>query len=48
MVPALSPTILYLNVGDFVSIYASADTTSVSVTPNTGNEAYMTVIWIHN
>lgn len=48
VVPALSPTILYLNVGDFVSIYASADTTSVSVTPNTGNEAYMTVIWIHN
>jgi len=48
VVPALSPTIVYMNVGDFVGIYASCDTTGVSVTPNTSNEAYMTVVWIHN
>ena len=46
--PALSPTIIYMNVGDFVSVYATADTSGVSVTPNTLNEAYMTVVWIHS
>jgi hypothetical protein len=45
--PALSPTIIYMNVGDFVGVYATADTSGVSVTPNTANEAYMTVVWAH-
>lgn len=44
--PTLSPSLVYLNAGDFVSIYALADTTGVSVTAS-GNDAYMTVIWAH-
>jgi hypothetical protein len=47
--PALSPTLVFLNVGDFVSIYATVDTTGVSITPggSATNQAYMTVIWSH-
>jgi hypothetical protein len=45
--PTLSPTLIFMNVGDFVSLYASADGTGVSVTPNGSNLAYMTVLWAH-
>lgn len=45
--PALSPTLVYLNIGDFVSLYALADTTGVSTTPNGTNESYMTAVWAH-
>jgi hypothetical protein len=48
VVPALSPTIVYMNVGDFVSIYASVDGSGVSITPNSSNQAYMTVVWAHS
>lgn len=44
---ALSPTIIYLNVGDFVSLYATSDV-AVNITPNSTNQAYMTVVWVHN
>lgn len=44
---ALSPTIVFMNVGDFVSLYASSDA-AVNITPNSTNQAYMTVVWVHN
>lgn len=44
---ALSPTIVYMNVGDFVSLYASSDAT-VNITPNGSNQAYLTIVWVHN
>jgi hypothetical protein len=45
---AISPANIYLNVGDYVSLYAECDTSSVSTTPNPTNEAYMTVTWAHS
>lgn len=44
---ALSPTIVFLNVGDYVQIIASSDAL-VTITPNPTNQAYMTVVWVHN
>ena len=45
--PTLSPTLVYLNAGDYLSIWVETDGTSVNVTPNSSNGAYMTVIWAH-
>ena len=45
--PAMSPTLVYLNAGDYVGLYAEADTSGVSTTPNTANESYMTIMWAH-
>jgi hypothetical protein len=44
---AISPTIVFLNVGDYVQLIAISDA-SVTLTPNTSNEAYMTIVWVHN
>jgi|SRR5271155_3601865 len=46
--PTLSPTLMYLNAGDFVGLYAGCDATGVTTTPGGGSsQAYMTVIWAH-
>ena len=45
--PALSPTLTYLNVGDFVGLYGAVDVAGVNTTPNAQNESYMTVMWAH-
>lgn len=44
---AVSPTIVYLNVGDYVQLYAISDA-AVTLSPNSTNQAYMTVVWVHN
>lgn len=43
----ISPTIVYLNVGDYVSLYAVADVASLSTIANSTNQSYMTVFWVH-
>lgn len=45
---AIAPTIVYLNPGDYVEIYASCDVAGLGITPNTLNESYMTLFWVHN
>jgi hypothetical protein len=45
--PALSPTLTYLNAGDFVGLYGAVDATGVVTTASALNEAYMTVVWAH-
>lgn len=44
----ISPTIVYLNAGDFVSLYATADVASFSTFASSSNQSYMTVFWVHN
>lgn len=43
----LSPTIVFMNVGDFVSIYGSADVNAITTAVGL-NASYMTVFWVHN
>jgi len=39
--------ILYLNVGDYVQLQASADVASITTNVGGGNQSSMTVIWLH-
>lgn len=46
---AVAPTIVFLNgTGDYVELWASCDVASLNITPNTGNESFMTVFWLHS
>lgn len=43
----ISPAIVYMNVGDFVSLYGTADVASLPTVANGSNQSYMTIIWMH-
>ena len=45
-VPA-PPAFVYLQVGDYVQIGATADTASLSTVTTSGNQSSMTVFWLH-
>jgi len=45
---AIAPTIVFLDPGDYVEIWASADVAGLGITPNPLNESYMTIFWVHN
>lgn len=41
------PAFVYMNVGDYVQIGASADVTGINTLASNGNESSMTIIWMH-
>lgn len=43
----VSPAIVYLNAGDFVSLYGICDVSALPTVANTTNQSYMTCIWMH-
>jgi hypothetical protein len=43
----ISPAIVYLNAGDFVSLYGICDVASLATLANSTNQSYMTIIWMH-
>ena len=43
----ISPGIVFLNAGDFVSLYGICDVASLGTVANGQNQSYMTIIWMH-
>ena len=42
-----APTIVFLNVGDYVQVYANTDVSGLGIFANVSNQSYMTVVWMH-
>ena len=48
-VASVPPTIVFLNgTGDYVELWGSCDVANLGTTPNTSNESFMTVFWLHS
>jgi hypothetical protein len=44
----IAPTIVYLNAGDYIQLYATCDVAGLTITPNASNASYATILWQHS